>query len=987
MSASFLVVKGYFKIEHMRYIAHSLVALLVVIFSSAFAQGGFIRGTVYDDQTAESLPGVTVFVEGTTLGSITDFDGKFSVTVPPGTYTLRVSFISYETLNIEGVMVEDGEATILDNLRLKEANIEIEGVVVSAEVIRNTETAMLTMKKKSANLMDGISAVNLRKIGDSDAAESMKRVPGVSIQGGKYVFVRGLGDRYTKTLLNGMDIPGLDPDRNSLQMDIFPTNIIDNIVVNKSFTPEFPADFTGGIVDIMTKDFPEQKKARVSVSLGYIPGMHFNSNYLTYDGGKTDWLGYDDGTRAIPATENIPFYTDAIGDYPDGPDAKRYREILTSFNPTLAAMKEQSFMDYSIGASVGNQINREKVTWGYNAAISYKNETDYYEDAEFGRYGLSSDPSVFEMERREFQIGDYGVNSVLISGMAGLALKTEKSKYRLNFLHLQNGESTAGVFDYSKANQGTEFSGYQHNLEYSQRSLTNLLLNGKHVFGNDWDLEWKLSPTLSKLEDPDVRFTRYVETDDGRLIIGTESGFPQRIWRELEEVNYSGVAHITKGFELLGEKAKLLFGGGYTYKERDYVIRSYAINIRNPWQLTGDPNEIFAEENLWPRNDNISAGTTFDAPFIDNNGEEKNANMYNASSSLISGYVSTEFIPFNRMKTILGVRLEQNIQYYTGQNQLGTIELRDEQVMDDLDIFPSVNFIYSLTENQNLRLSYTRTIARPSFKELSYAEIFDPITGRTFVGGLYEDRDDVAGEIYWDGNLVSTSIDNFDLRWELFQPGGQTISVSGFYKKFSNPIELVQYTTLVGAFQPRNVGDGEVYGVELELRKNLEFLSILMQNFSFNANFTWTESRIKLSNTEYQSRLDNARTGQEVDQYRDMAGQAPYLINAGIAYNGGVDGFWKGFEAGLYYNVQGETLFIVGIVDRPDIYTRPFHSLNFNANKAFGQDDRMHIGLKVENIFGDDKETVFKSYEATDQFFGKYSPGTKFTVRFAYDIF
>ncbi|MCF8365082.1 MAG: TonB-dependent receptor [Bacteroidales bacterium] len=948
---------------------------------TSFSQNGFIRGTIYDDATAETLPGVTVFVEGTTLGSITDFDGKFSITVPAGNYTLRVSFISYQTLSIEDVVVTKDESVIFDNLRMKEANIEIEGVVISSTMVRNTETAMLSMKQKSANLMDGISAVNLRKIGDSDAASSMKRVPGVSIQGGKYVFVRGLGDRYTKTILNGMDIPGLDPDRNTLQMDIFPTNVIDNIVVNKSFTADLPADFTGGIVDITTKDFPEEKKASVSVSLGYIPGMHFNSDYLTYEGGKTDWLGFDDGTRAIPATANIPFYTDAIVD-PDGPNGLRFREILEGFNPTLAAMKQQSFMDYKIGASVGNQINGKKITWGYNAAISYKNETDYYQDAEFGRYGLYSDISINEMEAREFQVGDYGVNNVLISGLAGLALKTEKSKFRLNFLHLQNGETKAGIFDYAKSNQGTEFKGFQHNLEYGQRSLTNILLNGKHILGNSWNIEWKLSPTFSRMDDPDIRFTRYVVTDENKLVIGTESGFPERIWRSLEEVNYSGVAHINKDFELFDETASLKFGGAYTYKERDFDIKSFALNIRQPWELSGDPNELFYPENLWPREGNIGSGTTYEARFV-----PTNPNQFNANATSAAGYVSVELSPFNRLKTILGVRLENFTQKYTGQDQLGNNVLDNEKVLDNLDVFPSLNLIYSLNEDQNFRFSFTQTIARPSFKELSFAEIFDPITGRTFVGGLFRDADDVAGLEYWDGNLVSTHISNFDLRWELFQPGGQTISVSAFYKSFKNPIELVQYTTLVGAFQPRNVGDGQVYGLELELRKNFEFISEMLQHFSFNANFTYTKSRIKLSTTEYQSRLNNAREGQTIDDYRDMAGQAPYLINGGISYNGGNDGFKKGLEAGIYYNVQGETLFIVGIVDRPDIYIVPFHSLNINVNKSFGKNEKMTFGIKIENILNDNRETIFKSYKATDQYFTRLNPGTQFTLRFGYRIF
>lgn len=945
------------------------------------AQNGFIRGTVFDDQTGESLPGVTVFQEGTTLGAITDFDGKFSITSPAGQYTLSVSFISYETLKINDVKVEAGKTTLFENLRLKEAKIEIQGVEITAEVIRNNETAMMTLKRNSANLLDGISASALRKIGDSDAASSMKRITGVSIQGGKYVFVRGLGDRYTKTMLNGMEIPGLDPDRNTLQLDLFPTTIVDNIVVNKSFTADLPGDFTGGIVDIYTKDFPEEKAAGISLSLGYIPGMHFNPDNLGYEGGKTDWLGYDDGTRQIPATENIPFFTEAIAD-PYGPKGLRYREILESFNPNMAAAKQQSVMDFSIGASVGNQINRNKVTWGYNAAISYLNETDFYENAEFGRYGLSSDKSVTEMDEREYQTGNYSEQSVLISGLAGLALKTKKSKYGINFLHLQNGESKAGIFDYEKNNQGTEFLGYQHNLEYSQRSLSNLLFSGKHLLVNAWGIEWKLSPTLSKIEDPDIRFTRYVITDEGNLVIGTESGFPERIWRELEEVNYSGVLHITRDFNFAGEKAKLLFGGAGTLKERDYVIRSFALNIRPPFPLTGNPDELFYPENLWPRDGKIGSGTTYEARFV-----PTNPNQFNASTKMFAGYISLEINPLANLRAIMGLRFEQYKQYYTGQDQLGYNVLEEAEVLDNIDYLPSVNLIYSLRPDQNFRFSVTKTIARPSFKELSFAEIFDPITGRTFVGGLFRDADEVLGIEYWDGNLVSTDILNFDLRWELFRPGAQTLSLSAFYKQFRKPIELVQYTTLVGAFQPRNVGDGEVIGAELELRKNLDFINPSFSNLALSANFTYTQSKIELSPTEYQSRFDNAREGQKVDDYRDMAGQAPYLLNAGVLYSGGEKGFWRGLEAGFYYNVQGETLIIVGIVDRPDIYSTPFHSVNFNSNKTFGKDNRMNLGLKIENILNDSNESVFKSYNTEDQYYSRLNPGTKITVRFGYSIF
>src|SRR5690606_14741448 len=303
-----------------------------------FAQTGIIRGTVSDSATGEPLVGVTVQVEGTTMGTILDFHGKFALTVAEATHTLAVSYVSFSPTRIEDTRVGAGTVTVLDNIRLGAHVAVLQEVVVTVEATRTSDVSLLTVKRRSANLLDGISAANLRKIGDSDAASAVKRVPGVSIEGGRYVFVRGLGDRYTKSTLNGMDVPGLDPDRNTLQMDLFPTNIVDNLVVLKSFTADLPGDFTGGIVDINTKDFPGEKTLSASVSLGYNPSMHFNSNYLTYEGGKTDFLGVDDGTRAIPTgmSTNTPLYADVVG-RPGSEPGREFRKILEGFNPTLSA--------------------------------------------------------------------------------------------------------------------------------------------------------------------------------------------------------------------------------------------------------------------------------------------------------------------------------------------------------------------------------------------------------------------------------------------------------------------------------------------------------------------------------------------------------------------------------------------------------------------------------------------------------------------------
>jgi hypothetical protein len=570
---------------------------------------------------------------------------------------------------------------------------------------------------------------------------------------------------------------------------------------------------------------------------------------------------------------------------------------------------------------------------------------------------------------------------VLWSALGGVALKGKQTKVRLNFLHLQNGESQAAIFEYQKTNLGTEFSGFQHNLEYSQRALTNILLDGKYSgTSNGWTIEWKLSPTLSKINDPDIRFTRY-GLNSGNYVIGTEVGFPERIWRELEEINYAGLIHATKELQLLQRPAKVRFGGAYTYKERDFVIRNYAINVRNV-PLTGDPNELFIPENLWPYNGSISRGTTYEAPFIPMNPNQFSANVANAA-----GYASLEVSPLKKLKSIVGLRAENYVQNYTGQDQLGTNVLNNAEVLNDLDFFPTLNLIYSITEKQNLRFSFSQTVARPSFKELSYSEIFDPISGRTFIGGMFRDADDIAGVEYWDGKLTKTDIQNFDLRWELFQTGGQTISLGSFYKSFANPIEIVQYVTQPGSFQPRNVGDGTVLGFEFEMRQSLEKLHSTLKNFSAIMNFTYIKSQIEMGPAEYKSRVDNAREGETIEKYRDMAGQAPFLVNAGLSYDGSEKGFWNNVEAGLYYNVQGQTLQYVGIVDRPSVYSKPFHSLNFNASKGFGAEGKLQIGLKIDNILDSEKETVYKSYNAKDQLFSKLKPGSTFQLKLSYSFF
>ena len=983
-----------------------LFSAFSILFSIGLcAQNGTIRGTVIEDSNGEPLFGVTVQIKSTTTGAITDFDGKFDIPIAAGTYDIQASFVSFATVTVTGVVVESGKVTTIDQIRLAEDVETLEEIVVTAEVIRTTESALLTVKRKSANLIDGISAASFKKIGDADAAAAVKRVTGVSIEGGKYVYVRGLGDRYTKTMLNGVDIPGLDPDKNSLQIDIFPTNLIDNMIVTKTAVAEMPADFSGGIVNIDTKDFPEEKVLNVSLSTSFNPSMHFNSEFLDYEGSDTDWLGFDTDTRELPNEfRNVEFPD------PRAAEPEEVANISNSFSRTLGAQPETSFTDYNVGISLGNQKtmnNGHKL--GYIFSGSYKRNWLHYDDRVFGEYQISTSQDEFELVPANLQSGVESINSVFTGGLAGVAYKTEYSKYRLTAMLLQNGESKAGQFTISDdpASEAVGKSGYRatsDNLEYSQRTLQNVLINGEHHFKEDsWVIDWRISPTISKLEDPDIRKTAYTFFQGDNLTFNSGAGgVPTRIWRFLDELNVGSRVDVTRNSSLFGRDAKFKFGYSNLFKERDYEIFQFDVRFQdaiNQPDWTGDANEVLVDENLFP---NTPPGA-FYRSFTNN----PNPNEYNSTVVNNAIYVSAEFNPSERLKTIVGLRVEDYLQKHTGRSQAAanfiesevdagsTIEeatqlaneiqgtegneqirvLEDDIVLDATDLFPSLNMIYELKEKQNLRFSYSRTIARPSFKELSFAQIIDPVSNRRFNGALFPLGD-------WDGNLTETRIDNLDLRWEAFQDRGQTVSVSFFYKRFERPIELVRVRVVTASseFQPRNVGNGTVFGAEFEFRKSLEFLSASLTNFSINGNLTLVDSEIDMFQTEFEARERSARAGENVEGTRDMAGQAPYIINIGLQY----DDFEKGLDAGFFYNVKGETLTVVGGGIFPDVYSEPFHSLNFNLNKTFGPEERTSLNFSVNNILNDRREQFYQNFEATNQEFDGFSPGITIGVGFGY---
>ncbi|MEN8250238.1 MAG: TonB-dependent receptor [Bacteroidota bacterium] len=930
-----------------------IIILSISGLTNADAQDAFLRGRVIDNETAEGLIGTNIYVEGTTNGSVADWNGDYSLKLEPGTYTIVFSSISYATVTVSEVKIVAGEVTSLDMV-MKSDTEQLEAVVVTAQLVKESEAGMLAAQKRAVNVADGISNQTFKKVGDSDLAGAIKRVTGVAVEGGKYVYVRGLGDRYTKTTLNGMDIPGLDPDKNSVQIDIFPTAVLDNVMVYKTFSPNLYGDFTGGVVDIETKDFPERNSTAFSVGLSMTPGVQFNNEYILYSGGKLDWLGFDDGIRALPFDKNTVIPVESRID-------PELETLTRSFSPQMGVQKKTALPSGSFTFNTGNQFDSEKATYGYNFVLNYQNTYDFYSDFQSNNLLKDSDPAEYELFRDENRGGVLGKHTVNWSALASGAVKFGKHNLSLSLLRSQSGESMANQRISRNFNQ-TGATLLEDIITYTQRSVTNGIIIGKHNL-SPMQVEWRGAVNVSRVYDPDFRITSVSVTDgDTSLNVGDGARI-NRFYRDLNEFNSSFKADFTLPY---GNNSKLKFGGIATYKQRDFEILNYLFRVRGGGAST-DPDWYFQGENIWTPAER-------EGTYVFGNYEP--TNTFDASQHIISSYAMTELHISPQFKTIFGLRAEQSSMYYTGQNNAGTIKYNKEKTLDNLNILPSLNLVYALGENSNLRGSYNRTLARPSFKEKSIAQIYDPITERTFIGNL---------------DLLQTNIDNIDLRWELFMKPGEVISVSAFYKNFKNHIEIVSFHVDPDAIKPRNATDSWVYGAEFELRKSMEFVSPALKDLSIGTNFSWVRSFVDMNTlfidnegttTEKEWREQFAREGEEIKDTRPMAGQAPYIVNAYINY--AIPEFDLNINAA--YNVQGETLAVVGSGLVPDVYNVPYHSLSFNAYKGFGEDHRSRITIGVDNILGDVKELTYKSYQASDQIYSLYNPRTQFSVKYSYSF-
>ncbi len=925
---------------------------LIILFSAfsilTYSQSG-VSGLVMDGDYNEPLAFSNVLIKGTTKGTSTDFDGKFQIELEPGLYTVVFSYVGYDTIEISDITVTNGKFEFIEVTMNASAN-SLDQVVITTTAKRNSATSVLNIQKKSVNLVDGLSLQSIKKSGDSDVAGAIRRVPGVSVQNGKYVFVRGLGDRYSKTLLNGSELPGLDPDRNTLPMDIFPTNLIENILVKKSASAELGADFTGGTIDINMKDFSFSPDYSINFSGGYNPDMHFNSDFIADKRSSSDWLGKDDGYRSIPTKEDI-----LINPLGFRPESALLPEYTNLFDKQMSSINETSGMNLSFGASASNGYelkNGDKI--GFVTALGYKSEIEFYDDYVNQTIFRTSDT----YEKNSLQTSQVGRKNKFLSILAGFTYKNQNSKISLNYIELRNGESTAQNFKYGEYIENIQNT-VGNNITYTERKLTVTPFSFKHQSNNgNFNFNFDLTPSVSKLYDKDFKKTAFLTNVQGgeiNYVIRNTSGFPTRLWRDLDEnalVTKLGTS-IKIDNDLFTGKLKL--GASNIGKKRDFNTYTFLFQAKNvsPFDEP-NPDYILLDENIWTPENNSG--------FYVRSNHERTA-RYNSKSETNAAYLSSEMKFSDFFKATLGLRLETYKLFYTGEDFDGNV-YDNSKFIDVSDIYPNANLIFSLNENTNIRTAFSKTTARPTFKEASTAYLQNQIDNTIFVGNP---------------DLKPSYIDNLDFRFERYGEGNKMIALSLFYKNFQDPIEITYVSSnSPNDFKAVNNNKAEVFGIEFEARQNI--FETERNVLSFNTNLTYIKAKQYLSDLEYDYRKSIAEVLgiDEVKRYRDLQGQSPYMINAGLIFAKPE----QRFETGVFFNVQGETLEIVGTGGQiPDVYTQPFENLDLTISKVFGDSKfEKKLTFRAQNLLDATRESLYQQDGMQDFVFRSFKPGTRFTL-------
>ncbi len=919
---------------------------LLTTFYAISSMAGTIKGKITDKQSKEPLTGTTVQIVGTSLGAVADVDGNYTLSVKAGTYALEVRYVGYKNIRQGSVKVSNSDMIL--NFEMETDAQALGEVSIVAQKKRNTENALISEQRKSLVVQSGVSAQQISKTQDKDASEVIKRVPGVSIIDEKFVMVRGLSQRYNNVWINGSAVPSSEPDSRAFSFDIIPSSQLDNMVIVKSPAPEYPADFTGGFIMVNTKDMPSENSFNISLGTSINDQTHFK-DFLYNKGSGTDFLGFDDGLRTLDGGMKRTMNT-----YPNYPS--RINLLTNGLNNDWTIKKKTPVGDLKFNMNYAHRWETESGRqFGLLASLNYSNSYKTYLDMDnslFGSYDAVNGHSVYLRKSTDNQYN----NDVRVGVLLNLMYQPKNSRNHYEFKNIfnqigKNRYTSRYGFDAQNNNEKT------YEYYYSSRSTYNGQFTGKHTLDNG-KLDWSAGYSYANRLLPDRR--RYIlnDIDEPGTITLTSANDISREFTRLDEHVGSANVNYQRDFQF-GSFTPTLKAGAYgEYRTRTYNTRQFFYN--------------------W--GDNMPSGfRKFDLPtqlMVNSNyGENKlfmyeqvrKSNDYSGNNWLGAGYISAN-LPINaRIDVYAGIRYEYTKMELV-KNTRDDVESHQSMYYKYNDLFPSVNATYKLTEKQQLRLAYGKSVNRPEFREVSTSVYYDF---------------DLASDVEGNPGLKPAYIHNIDFRYEWYPSNGESVSVALFYKHFESPIEWT-YTVAGGTdlvYSNKNAKAANNYGIEVDLRKNLDFIGL--PNFSWSFNGALIKSKVEF---EKGSKEEN----------RAMQGQSPYLINTGIFYQ---HPKWNLNIAALYNRI-GKRIIGVGRTvgsngdqtsNIPNSYEMPHDAIDISASKKFG---KFEVKAAVRDLLA--QRINFKQFGNATSSTGEnikyeevtksYKPGRNFNLSVAYSF-
>lgn len=933
-----------------KIIASLLLCLTFILFTNlTFAQTGKIAGKVFDGKTGEVLIGVKVTIEGTITATSSDYEGKFSLSnLKPGTYNLLISYIGYSKKVLTGIEVKAKEVTPI-NISMVESTKAFDDIVIRGEVKKESANALLIQQKNATTISDGVSIETIRKTPDRNTSDVLKRVSGATIQDNKYAIIRGLPDRYNAAFVNGSPLPSSEPDRKAFAFDIFPANLLDNIVIVKSATPDLSGEFAGGLILIKTKDIPDQNFYNLSFGTSINSITTFNK-FNTNVNGSTDFLGIDDGTRKLPGSFPDNKTMQSLQNNIQTPDdVKKLVNIAKPFNNNFKINENASMRPaYSFQFSMGHLKKLKTSELGSVFSMSMQNT-----------------PTTQQVTRKDYdnngKIFDFNDEQNTINTLNGflwnLSIKNKSNKISFkNLININSNDQTVIRNGDDMINGLTQRS---IAMWYTQNILNSHQISGEH-FAKKYQskINWTLGYSGLNRETPDFRRVRYQKnTGDETAVFQIPLGpNPQaeiagRFFSTQNDKIYNAGVDISRPFNIKKFKNEIKFGGYAQYRDRDFNARqlgySYAPG-KTPDLNTLPIDQIFANENI------SSDGLVMKEL-------TKATDAYTASSNLFAAYLRFDSKITNKLKAVWGARLESYNQ------KLNTFKTGDDApfILDStvVDILPSINLVYSLNTKTNLRASYSQTVSRPEFRELASFSFFD-----------FNDNLLVEGN----SDLKRTKIHNYDLRYEFYPTPAQIVSGSVFYKQFDNPIEKTLEAALnVRNMKYQNVASAFSYGIEIDYKLNFGQLFNVKNEFLEGLNFIGNMAYIK-------SEVDVSKVLATGDKVRPLQGQSPYIINGSLQYTNTK----KAYGVSASFNRVGERIVNVGNIEYASYWENPRSVIDLQINKTFYKKLDVRLGIRdllAQKIIFYQNGDANTSYDSgKDKDIWNFKVGSSYSINLSY---